>query len=184
MPTTIFDKPPKPTPKPAAPLPELTIEMVIERDPDATLEPADGMEFTSDELARLDSLRWELWHYIGVRARATVVIPYGASFIETTIESPGFWGIESDSSPEYLAEVYEEECRTLRFMLESISQAISQPISGPENQTPGTPSPLLAALLDPCMMPALEAYAASGNANAVRCLENARAAVASAGSPS
>ena len=67
---------------------------------------------------------------------------------------------------------------------EPISQTISQDISAPQNPTPGCPSPLLAALLDPCMMPALEAYAASKNANAVRCLENARAAVANALDPS
>jgi hypothetical protein len=66
----------------------------------------------------------------------------------------------------------------------AVSEAISQGIFGPENPTPGCPSPLLAALLDPCMMPALEAYAASKNANAVRCLENARAAVANALDPS
>lgn len=39
---------------------------------------------------------------------------------------------------------------------------------------------LLDALKDPCMMPALEAWAKSRNANAVRCLENARAAIAKA----
>ena len=39
---------------------------------------------------------------------------------------------------------------------------------------------LLAVLLDPCMIPALEAYAAGKNANAVRCLENARAAITAA----
>ncbi|MCK9628980.1 MAG: hypothetical protein M0R37_10365 [Bacteroidales bacterium] len=36
------------------------------------------------------------------------------------------------------------------------------------------------ALNDPCMMPALEAWAKGKNANAVRCLENARAALAQA----
>ena len=37
---------------------------------------------------------------------------------------------------------------------------------------------LVEALRDPCMMPALEAWAKGCNANAVRCLENARAALA------
>jgi hypothetical protein len=149
MPTSFFDRPPAPADKPApVPQPELVIEMVTMRDHDSIPEPADGENFTPREASRAQSFVWEIWHYVGVKARATVTIPYGASFISTVIESPGIWGIESDSGPAYLAEVYEEEKATLRFMLESISQAVSQPVSGSEKSTPGSPSPLLDAPLE------------------------------------
>lgn len=64
------------------------------------------------------------WHYVGVIARAEIKIPYGNlnpdCWITARMDSPGLWGVESDSGEKYFAEVYREELATLRDMLESL----------------------------------------------------------------
>lgn len=40
------------------------------------------------------------------------------------IESPGLWGIESDSDSSYIDEVFVEECRTLEGMLTELGVRI------------------------------------------------------------
>lgn len=50
------------------------------------------------------------WNYVGVRAEATIEV----NDREQTIRSAGCWGIESDSGPDYLAEVAREEFAQLR----------------------------------------------------------------------
>lgn len=51
-------------------------------------------------------------------------------------------------------------------------------VNGCAGINPEAVPPMLAALADPCMLPALEALAKGRNANAVRCLDNARKALA------
>ena len=58
--------------------------------------------------------------YVGVIARASLKIPYGADWITSSIDSPGLWGIEADASEDYLEEVFQEERATLLDMLESL----------------------------------------------------------------
>ena len=60
------------------------------------------------------------FYFIGVQAAVTLPIPYGAHYIETTVQSPGLWGIESDSDPEYLCSVFEEESGILTDMLDEL----------------------------------------------------------------
>lgn len=60
------------------------------------------------------------WHMIGVRATAEISIPYGHAWIIEHVSSPGVWGIESDSSKEYLTAIYAEETAILIDMLDSI----------------------------------------------------------------
>lgn len=67
---------------------------------------------------------WEhgYWQFIGVRAVASIKVPYGRDWIVTRIKSPGLWGIESDAGEDYLAEVFAEEKATLLEMLESLKE--------------------------------------------------------------
>lgn len=77
-------------------------------------------ENLADE-ARLQSYYHGDWHMIGVRATAEISIPYGEiSWTIAHISSPGVWGIESDSSEEYLKAIYAEETAILLSMLDSI----------------------------------------------------------------
>lgn len=53
------------------------------------------------------------WHMVGVRAVAEVVVR--GSII--TVQTPGIWGIESDSDEEYFNAVALDECDYLREIL-------------------------------------------------------------------
>jgi len=53
------------------------------------------------------------WHMVGVRAVAEVVVR-GAII---TVQTPGIWGIESDSDEEYFNAVALDECDYLRELL-------------------------------------------------------------------
>ena len=55
--------------------------------------------------------------FIGIRAAVELPIPYGKDRILTRIESPGLWGIESDSGEDYLESVFQEESNILAGML-------------------------------------------------------------------
>ena len=57
------------------------------------------------------------WKFIGVRARAIITIIMNGTGTYYTIESPGLWGIESDTPAERLDEIYEEECDILKTHL-------------------------------------------------------------------
>jgi hypothetical protein len=70
------------------------------------------------ELARDESAND--FSHIGVFATAVVATPNGSGWILTRIRSPGLWGIEEDSSEDYLSEVYEEEKATLLRILASL----------------------------------------------------------------
>ena len=63
------------------------------------------------------------WHFLGIRARATIKIPHGSNpdcRITSELLSPGLWGIESDSGDEYFQEVYRDERTLLIDMLQSL----------------------------------------------------------------
>lgn len=60
------------------------------------------------------------WHMIAIHATAEIHLPYGHTWITVHISSPGVWGIESDSSKEYLKEIYAEETAILIGMLDSL----------------------------------------------------------------
>ncbi|MBN1588075.1 MAG: hypothetical protein JW888_01010 [Pirellulales bacterium] len=66
---------------------------------------------------RLQQYRRGDFDYVGVRAAVQLPIPYGADRILVKIESPGLWGVESDSDENYLDSVFREECDTLADML-------------------------------------------------------------------
>lgn len=63
--------------------------------------------------------------FIGIRASCTLRIPTGDAnvIILHSFKSPGLWGIESDSGPEYLQEVFETEKTILQTMLDAMGSA-------------------------------------------------------------
>lgn len=85
---------------------------------------ADAMEAAETRMAE-----WESgdWRYIGVIARAHLFIPCGGgSFACYTLDSPGLWGIESDSG-DYLREVFAQEKEQLREHLATLAAAMIRP---------------------------------------------------------
>jgi hypothetical protein len=104
---------------------EIEIEMIETYDPESS--PLDYLfqdpDYRRQDEARLAAWRNDEWHFVGIRARATINIPYGANpqcWITAELLSPGLWGIESDSGDAYLQEVYREERGILVEMLASL----------------------------------------------------------------
>lgn len=64
------------------------------------------------------------WGFIGVRARALCMIVRNGVGTLLNVESPGLWGIESDSGADYLAEVFEAEKADLLTMFEVMKSPI------------------------------------------------------------
>ena len=84
-------------------------------DPDMSyLDPDANPEYAAQNAERLAAYRAGAWHCIGIKARATFLIGLGEAAVIQNIESPGLWGIESDSDPGYLDDVFHEEAQTLR----------------------------------------------------------------------
>lgn len=94
-------------------------------DPDLSyLDPDADPDYAVQNAERLAAYRAGAWRCIGIKARATFLIGLGEAAIIQAIESPGLWGIESDSDPAYLDEVFQEEVRTLRHMLAQLNVAV------------------------------------------------------------
>jgi hypothetical protein len=104
---------------------EVEIDMLTTFDQDAN--PLDYLfqdpDYRAEDQARLDAWRKGEWHFIGVRARATIKVPHGINpqcWITSELLSPGLWGIESDSGDEYFLQVCQEEREILIDMLASL----------------------------------------------------------------
>lgn len=104
---------------------EIEIEMVETYDRDA--HPLDYLfqdpDYRRQDEARLSAWRNDEWHFLGIQARATIKIPHGVNpecWITAELQSPGLWGIESDSGREYFEEVYRDERALLIGMLASL----------------------------------------------------------------
>jgi hypothetical protein len=54
--------------------------------------------------------------FIGIRAEAEIVV----AGVCHTITSGGLWGIESDSTPDYLSEIGQEEIEQLQEILQAL----------------------------------------------------------------
>ena len=108
---------------------EIDFQIVIEHDPDSNPKDylfQDPLYFDQDE-ARLKAWRNDEWHFIGIRAKAIVKIPYGPNpecWIASEVFSPGLWGIESNSGDEYCEEVYQEERTILIDILHGLKSLI------------------------------------------------------------
>ena len=104
---------------------EIDIDMVATYDGDA--HPLDYLfqdpDYREQDEARLAAWRNDDWHFIGIRAKATIKIPYGTNpncWITSEVLSPGLWGIESDSGEDYFRQVYQEEREILIDILSGL----------------------------------------------------------------
>lgn len=104
---------------------EVEIEMLTTYDQDA--HPLDYLfqdpDYREHDDARLKAWRNDEWHFLGIRAKATIKIPHGTNpecWITSELLSPGLWGIESDSDDAYLQQVYHDEREILTGMLASL----------------------------------------------------------------
>lgn len=103
------------------------IERIEEYDPDpdlSYLDPGARPEYAAQNAERLAAYRAGAWHCIGLKARASFLIGLGEVVVIQTVESPGLWGIESDSDPSYLDEVFHEEAQTLRDMVAQLNVSV------------------------------------------------------------
>ncbi len=66
---------------------------------------------------RREQYRQGAFEFVGIRAAVELPIPYGKDRILVKVESPGLWGIESDSGEDYFNSVFQEESNTLADML-------------------------------------------------------------------
>lgn len=94
---------------------DFEMQVIPDESPDPSYLDQEGFEDRKAEYERGD------FRFIGIRAVATVRIPYGSDHIESTIESPGLWGIESDSDEDYLRSVFDEESQVLAKMLDGLN---------------------------------------------------------------
>lgn len=103
------------------------IARVEEPDPDpdlSYLDPDANPDYAQANAERLSAYHAGRWHCIGIKARATFLIGLGEAAVMQTVESPGLWGIESDSDPGYLDEVFSEEKQVLRDMLAQLNVSV------------------------------------------------------------
>lgn len=75
---------------------EIQVERLVDESPDVSWLEQAGFEGERDRYLRNE------FHFIGIQAY--VLTPAGSKFV-----SPGLWGIESDSKPDYLTTIEEEE---------------------------------------------------------------------------
>jgi len=92
--------------------------------PDEDFDPNDYLfqdeEYRDQDQARLDAFNRGEWYGLGIRARAHVRRIENGRGTYFSIDSPGLWGIESDSDLSYFDEVYQEEIAELKTMLSAM----------------------------------------------------------------
>ena len=98
-------------------------------DPDLSwLDQSDkemGEGFEAQSALRKEAYQRGDWEMIAIRAQANIRIERDGCSTLYTLQSPGLWGIESDSDDAYLTEVFKEECATLRADIEALKEVQS-----------------------------------------------------------
>ena len=115
------------------------IERIEEPDPHpdlSWLEPDANPANAAVNAERLASYRAGEWCCIGIRARATFLIDLGRAALIRTVDSPGLWGIESDSDPDHLDRVFADETQTLRGILAQLNVTVVEAQSARAEGTP------------------------------------------------
>ena len=95
---------------------EIVMETLPDPFPDTSYLEQDGFE------ERLRQMRNGDFGFMGVRASCTVLIGIGQTdhVIAQRIDSPGIWGVETDSDPGHVQELYENERSILLAMLDAM----------------------------------------------------------------
>lgn len=88
-------------------------EILVDECPDTS--------YFEDDDSRLDEYERGKFDFVGVVAKAELLIPYGADFIREAITSPGVWNIESDADESDFDEIYQGELSILKDMLNALS---------------------------------------------------------------
>jgi hypothetical protein len=103
----------------------ITVEQMADENPDTSYLEQDEFKNRLAEYRRGD------FGYIGIHAKAEVQFSDGGAI--QVLTSGGLWGIESDSSSEYLKEIEAEELADLRgtlieagFLSEYVDQVIQE----------------------------------------------------------
>jgi hypothetical protein len=98
---------------------EFDRELLPDDCPDPSYLEQEGFE------DRLSEYQHGEFGFIGIRAAVELKIPYGKGHILQKIESPGLWGIESDSGDDYLKSVFQEESEILADMLKELEVKVT-----------------------------------------------------------
>ena len=95
---------------------EIVMETLPDPCPDTSYLQQEGFE---ERLRQADNGDFG---FMGVRASCTVYIGIGQQghVIAQRIDSPGIWGVESDSDPSHIEELYESERSILLAMLDAM----------------------------------------------------------------
>lgn len=83
-------------------------------------------EHAEEDYHRAECLYTNQWCFLGIKAKALVYIinKYDRSAQVLELESPGIWGIESDSGEEYLTEACYDQLQELCSVLEILNVII------------------------------------------------------------
>lgn len=97
------------------------VRLVLAPDEDPDLSYLDDDEHAEADAAQGAAARraayGDSWEMVSIQARATVRVDAGTYGISTDVASPGLYGIESDSGPDYFDVIGTEELSTLGTML-------------------------------------------------------------------
>ena len=94
-------------------------EIVPDPYPDTSFLEQEGFE------DRLEEFQRGGFEFVAVRAAVDLRIPHGMGYIRHRIESPGLWGIESDSGEDYFDSVFQEEKGILTDMLAQLGVKVA-----------------------------------------------------------
>lgn len=103
-----------------------TFRMISSADNDSRADdPLSGYVGNGDQFQARDSERiaaWKRdeWYYIGIQAAVDVEI----NGVSQTFISGGVWGIEDDSAPAHIQEMFSDECTALEELLKTIGFTI------------------------------------------------------------
>ena len=76
------------------------------------------VEYTKQDKKRLDDYNRGIWEMIGIRAVATIHIPVNGDTVKIqSIDSGGLFGIESDSSDDYIKDIGREQIAEVKNYL-------------------------------------------------------------------
>lgn len=98
---------------------------VFDPDPDLSyLDPYANPDYAAENAERRAAYRAGDWHCIGIKAKASFLIAAGDAVMVRTVESPGLWGVESDSDAAYLADIFRDETAVLRNLLKALGVTV------------------------------------------------------------